>query len=109
MADDPLRTHDLVKLYKVIEEKGFRLDTRSQAMIVHLNHHYCQDLGTKTRLKVRYPTEKSESKGGAIPLHSDMVAISDALIEQAANRIPENLNGLFRTIPTYRTNLARLV
>ncbi len=107
IAAKPPNKHDLVQLYKVIEEHGFHLDDRSQALIVHLNHHYYQDLGTGTKFKSRYPTETSERSGGAIPPHSDMVAISNTLIEQAASRVPDILDEMFRTIPTYRANLTK--
>jgi hypothetical protein len=104
----PPNKHDLVQLYKVIDKHGFHLDDRSKAMIVHLNHHYFQDLGTETKFKLRYPTETSERSGGAIPLHSDMVTISNTLLEQAASRAPDILDEMFRTIPTYRANLSKI-
>jgi HEPN domain-containing protein len=107
VAAKPPNKHDLVQLYKVIEKHGFHLDDRSQALIVHLNHHYYQDLGTGTKFKLRYPTETSERSGGAIPLHSDMVDIANTLIEQAANRVPDILEEMFRTIPIYRANLEK--
>jgi len=105
----PPNKHDLVQLYKVLDKYGFHLDDRSKAMIVHLNHHYYQDLGTGTKFKLRYPTETTEGSGGAIPVHSDMVAISNILLEQAASRVPDILDEMFRTIPIYRANLAKLV
>ena len=107
VAVKPPNKHDLVQLYKVIDKHGFYLDDRSQALIVHLNHHYYQDLGTGTKFKLRYPTETSERSGGSIPPHSDMVAISSTLIEQAASRVPDILDEMFQTIPQYRANLAK--
>ena len=107
VAVKPPNVHDLVQLYKVIDKNGFHLDDRSQALIVHLNHHYYQDLGTGTKFKSRYPTATSERSGGSIPSHSDMVAISKTLIEQAASRVPDILDEMFRTIPTYRANLEK--
>ncbi|MCU7920279.1 MAG: hypothetical protein KZQ95_18255 [Candidatus Thiodiazotropha sp. (ex Epidulcina cf. delphinae)] len=109
VAANPPNKHDLVQLYKVIDKHGFHLDDRSQALIVHLNHHYYQDFGTGTKFKLRYPTETTESLGGAYLHHSDIVAISNTLIEQAASRVPNILDEMFRTIPTYRANLAKFV
>jgi len=103
----PPNKHDLVQLYKVIEKHSFHLDNRLQAMIVHLNHHYYQDLRTGSKFKLRYPTENSERKGGAIPNHSDMVAISNTLLEQAASRAPDILKEMFQMIPEYRSNLTK--
>ncbi len=105
----PSNSHDLVKLYKIIENNGFRLEDRLQAMIVHLNHSYYQDLRTGTKFKLRYPTETSENSGGTYPLHSDMVAIINSLIDQAARRVPDTYQEMFRTISTYRENLENLV
>ncbi len=104
----PPNKHDLVQLYKVIDKHGFHLDDRLQTMIVHLNHHYYQDLGTGSKFKLRYPTETSERSGGAIPNHSDMIAISNTLLEQAASRAPDILDEMFRTIPVYRSNLEKI-
>ena len=107
VAHEPPKNHDLVQLYKVIDKHGFHLDDRAQALIVHLNHNYYQDLGTGTKCKLCYPFETSERTEGAIPPHSDMVAISNSLIEQAASKVPDILAEMFRTIPTYRANLAK--
>ncbi|MEN6424723.1 MAG: HEPN domain-containing protein [Phycisphaerales bacterium] len=69
---NPPNTHDLVRLYTLVDKHGFHLENRLQAMLVHLNCHYYQDLGTGSKYKLRYPTETSERSGGAIPNHSDM-------------------------------------
>jgi len=106
VAKKPPNTHDLVRLYREIEKLGFSLDNRSEAWIVHLNHHYYQDLGTGTKFKLRYPAESAERTGGTIPPHADMVAISNALLEQAADKAPDILQEMFNTIPTYSANLA---
>ncbi len=102
-------THDLVKLYKVIENHGFHLDDRLLAMLVLLNHAYYQDLGSGTKFKLRYPAEMTEGSGVSIPYHSDMEIISDSLIEQAASRAPDIHKEMFKTIPTHRANLRKLV
>jgi len=105
---NPPNEHDLVELYKVIDKHGFHLEERLQTMIVHLNHHYYKDLGTESKFKLRYPTENSEHSGGAIPKFSDMLDISNSLLEQAANRAPDILNEMFQTIPEYRSNLYKI-
>ena len=83
--------HDLVHLYEIIDKNGFHLEDRLQAMIVHLNHHYFQDLVTESRYKIRYPAKTTERLGGVLPIHSDMKAISNTLLVQAARRAPDTL------------------
>jgi hypothetical protein len=104
----PPNKHDLVQLYKIIDKHGFHLDDRLQTMIVHLNHHYYQDLGTGSKFKLRYPTETSERSGGAYPNHSDMIVISSTLLGQAASRAPDILDEMFRTIPVSISNLEKI-
>ena len=45
-GDPPPNTHDLVKLYCLVSEKGFSLSELEQACIVHLDHFCHQDLAT---------------------------------------------------------------
>jgi hypothetical protein len=78
--------HDLVRLYELTERHGFKLDPFAIAAIVHLNHFYFQDVATRTKYKMRYPTEKMEHLGGAMPENSTFVSIVQILCEQAINR-----------------------
>jgi len=82
----PPSTHDLVHLYELAGEKGFRLSESDQAMIVHLSHFYFEDVATGTRYKARFPTSTTEHLGGSVPLHATFQAIVTSLLEQARHR-----------------------
>lgn len=86
--------HDLVRLYELTERHGFQLDRFAMAAIVHLGHFYFQDVATGTKYKIRYPTEKTERLGGAIPENSAFVSIVHNLCEQAIERNKKNLQEL---------------
>jgi len=105
VGNKPQNTHDLVRLYREVEKLGYQLDSKYQAMIVHLNHLYFQDLGTGTKFKLRYPTDSLEGIGGAIPSHDDMASICKSLLKQAADKAPDILKEMFGTIPIYTENL----
>lgn len=82
----PQRGHDLLGLYDLVRERGFRLDARQYAMVVHVHHYYYSDFATGTKFKTRYPTDRSERLGGAIP---DVAILTEAvysLCEQAQHR-----------------------
>jgi len=83
--------HDLVRLYELTEEHGFHLDQFSMAALVHLGHFYFKDVATGTKFKIRYPTEKTERLGGAMPENSKFVCIIQNLCEQAIKRIKQNV------------------
>ncbi len=84
---DKIKEHNLVKLYRHAAELGFQLADSDIAAIVHLQHFYFKDLATGTMYKARYPTEMSESLGGAVPRNATFVSIIDSLIEQAEQKI----------------------
>jgi HEPN domain-containing protein len=90
--------HDLDSLYELAEKHGFQLDHRQLAMIVHLHHHCVEDLVTGTRYKMRYPAT-CEGLGGPLP---DCVPVVRALIEQAANRIPQPFREMFDVLEILR-------
>jgi len=83
--------HDLVRLYELTENHGFQLDHFAMAALVHLGHFYFQDVATGTKYKLRYPTEKTERLGGAIPENSAFVSIVHNLCEQAIERNKQNV------------------
>jgi HEPN domain-containing protein len=91
IGNPPATTHNLVQLYREIENLGFKLDERSQASLVLINHLYYQDLGTSSKFKLRYPTETSEAFGGSIPSYEEISSICDSLIRQAEQNVSENL------------------
>jgi len=79
------RSHDLVKLYKLAAELGFRLDDSGKAALAHLNHFYFKSLATDTPLSTRYPTDTPV--WGSVPRNATFVSINHLLIEQAEKRI----------------------
>jgi len=79
--------HDLCKLYDLVQAQGFELNEELQyAAIVHLQHLYYQDLGTGAKYKVRYPPDRSESMGGALPQASTFVSVVNTLLNQACSK-----------------------
>jgi HEPN domain-containing protein len=80
----PPKAHDPVELYRLAESKGFGLDAPDFAAIVHLRHHYFQDLATGTKFKARYPTGTNERPGGVVPANSVFVAVVNSLLVQAS-------------------------
>jgi len=84
----PPETHDLVQLYDVAAEHGYRLSEADLAALVHAGHFYYQDLSTGTKFKARYPTTSTESVGGAVPPNSIFQSIARLLVEQARKRRP---------------------
>jgi len=74
--------HDLVDLCDLASKEGFEL-TDFEMAVAHLGHFYSEDLGTRTRFKSRYPTEKIERDGGAIPDNSVFQRLVESLCEQA--------------------------
>ena len=87
---DPPNHHDLIQLYELAAELGFRLDDSNLAAIVHLRHFYFQDLATHTRFKTRYPTKLNERLGGAVPSNSTFVSVVHSLTQQATQRNDRN-------------------
>lgn len=82
----PPNGHDLVDLFRRVQQVGFQLDKSKVSRIVLLQHFYYADLATGTRYKSRYPTRKIEHVGGAVPTVSMFSEIAEALLGQAANR-----------------------
>jgi HEPN domain-containing protein len=82
----PPKHHQLVELYCVAAHQGFEISEREQALVVHLEHFYSRDLATETRFKTRYPTDRDEALGGAVPDNSDLFRIVESLCNQAENR-----------------------
>jgi HEPN domain-containing protein len=87
----PPNEHNLVKLYCLVSDRGFKLNELEQACIVHLEHFYHQDLSTRTKFKARYPTTPSERRGGAVPDNSVFEAIVRSLCRQAEKVNAANL------------------
>jgi HEPN domain-containing protein len=92
---EPPNAHDLIRLYELASKQGFRLPDRDLAAIVHLHHHYFQDLNTSTRYKSRFPTKQTERLGGVHPRNSDYVSIIRSLSEQAILRIAAPFREMF--------------
>jgi HEPN domain-containing protein len=105
IGKSPTTTHNLVKIYRDIENLGFKLDERSQALLVLINHLYFQDLATSSKFKLRYPTESSEGLGGSIPTYEDISSICDSLIGQAGENAPESLKVMYKAVSDYKSNL----
>jgi HEPN domain-containing protein len=82
----PPKHHQLVDLYCLAADHGFEISEREQALVVHLEHFYFRDLATETRFKARYPTDRDEALGGAVPDNSDLCRIVESLCKQAENR-----------------------
>jgi len=82
----PPKHHQLVELYCLVANQGFEISEREQALVVHLEHFYSRDLATETRFKARYPTDRDEALGGAVPDNSDLLRIVESLCKQAENR-----------------------
>jgi HEPN domain-containing protein len=85
----PPRHHQLVELYCSAADNGFEISEREQALVVHLEHFYSRDLATETRFKARYPTDRDEALGGAVPRNADLCHIVESLCKQAENRVGE--------------------
>jgi HEPN domain-containing protein len=83
----PPKHHQLVELYCLAADQGFGITEREQALVVHLEHFYSRDLATETRFKTRYPTDRDEALGGAVPDSSDFCRIVESLCKQAENRV----------------------
>jgi HEPN domain-containing protein len=82
----PPKHHGLVELYCLVAKQGFEITEREQALVVLLEHFYSRDLATETRFKARYPTDRDEALGGAVPPTSDLCGIVESLCKQAENR-----------------------
>ena len=82
-AEQPPVAHNLVELYSLVAARGYSLSESQQAAIVHLSHFYYQDLGTNTKFKARYPAQKAENLGGAVPDDATYVQLVRSLCEQA--------------------------
>lgn len=82
----PPKHHQLIELYCLAADYGFEISEREQALVVHLEHFYSRDLATETRFKARYPTDRDEALGGAVPESADLSRIVESLCKQAENR-----------------------
>jgi HEPN domain-containing protein len=83
---EPPKHHQLVELYCLAADHGFEVSERDQALVVHLEHFYSRDLATETRFKSRYPTDRDEALGGAVPDNSDLLRVVESLCKQAESR-----------------------
>jgi HEPN domain-containing protein len=83
----PPKHHQLVELYCLAANHGFEISEREQALVVHLEHFYSRDLATDTRFKARYPADRDEALGGAVPRNSDVCGFVETLCNQAENRV----------------------
>ena len=88
---EPPNHHNLVQIYELASKHGFQLGNSDLAAIVHLGHFYFQDVATSTKYKTRYPTDKMERLGGAVPSNSAFVSIVRSLSEQATEKNQGNL------------------
>jgi HEPN domain-containing protein len=82
----PPHGHDLVDLSRQCVKLGFRLNRNEIAAIVHLKHHFFQDLATGTKFKMRYPTTYNEQVGGVVPRIETFLSITESLKEQVESR-----------------------
>ena len=82
-GQEPPRTHDLVRLCKLVEANGFDFGVEHiHALIIHLNHGYYEDLATGDRFAARY------GGGGnwIVPDHARLAKSVESLIAQAKSR-----------------------
>ncbi|MDX2503139.1 MAG: HEPN domain-containing protein [Gammaproteobacteria bacterium] len=80
---EPKEIHDLAKLASKAEDHGLALKQIEASSIILLNHHYFQDLSTKTKFKSRYPTKTQEATGGPMPDKKVIIDLHESIVKQA--------------------------
>lgn len=84
----PPKHHDLLQLHAKATELDCELTVVQYAAVVHVHHVYFEDLVTGTRYKARYPTERLEHLGSAVPDGEMFSTIVESLLGQALHETP---------------------
>ncbi len=80
-------THDLTSLCSQVENAGFHVTELQAIALFQLSLHYFRDIGTGTKFKARYPTEKAEAKRAPVPEHQALSELVESLRTQSLRKI----------------------
>lgn len=104
----PARSHDLVHLMELAEEKGYRLREHMLWRLVRLNWQILSDPETRTKWKARYPLDQHEADAMRPPKAVEALDLGVDLLKQVSRRVDLDLDWDLWRIETLQAKLLRL-